>query len=357
MILVCKLTSIAWNVQDGQVNETTLSIYDKDGYQKQHLLKHAPSLLEFLSYTFFFAGFLTGPWTDFVEYKSFVDKSMFKSENFQIPSATYFVLKKFVLVIIALALYKLSDTYNIMFLTSNEFLTYSLWKRILLFVLFVELFYQRYYIVWWLGEAATALIGLSYNGRDSNQNLLWNRILMLNLWHYKFAKSISHDVAPNWNVMSQRWLKRYVHHRLIIFGFSRQISRISTFITSAFWHGLYPGYFSFFIQISLFNEASNLLYPTILPYFVDQNGVGIYPRKYLLDWGTTLTILLSIDYLASGFQLLAFSYTIQAFNSVYWIGHIILFLVIIIWAIHHFLWPKHLLLAQKLIKSELKKKL
>ena len=39
-----------------------------------------PSLVEFFSYIFFFAGFLTGPVGEFNDYISFTDRTMFAKE-------------------------------------------------------------------------------------------------------------------------------------------------------------------------------------------------------------------------------------------------------------------------------------
>jgi lysophospholipid acyltransferase len=348
MILLCKLTSIAWNYEDGQVPDAVMEKRDRDGFQRSHALKTLPSILEVFSYAFFFAGFLSGPWSDFAEYRAFVDMSMFKEEEGgAIPFPGRFLAMKFLAVALALVGYVGGSSFDINWLTTAEFASYSWPARVGWYILHTELFYFKYYVVWWLGEGATALIGLAYNGRNAKGEVKWDRVRMLDLVRYKFAKSIVRDCVPSWNMMSQHWLRRYVHQRFMALGFPHTASRVTTFVTSALWHGLYPGYFVFFGMGAIFGGATHFMYHTMIPYFYDENGHGIYPRKYLFDFGSTAIIWIFIDYMAPTFQLLAFSYGIFALNQIYWFCHIAYALSILLWAIHKVLWPNHLKIAKE----------
>lgn len=42
-------------------------------YQQKHALAKAPTLLEFLSYTFSLGNLLAGPYFEFKDYKDFID--------------------------------------------------------------------------------------------------------------------------------------------------------------------------------------------------------------------------------------------------------------------------------------------
>jgi D-alanyl-lipoteichoic acid acyltransferase DltB (MBOAT superfamily) len=48
--------------------------------QEQRAIKKLPSLLEYYGFVFFFAGFLTGPVSEYREYAEFTDRSMFAKE-------------------------------------------------------------------------------------------------------------------------------------------------------------------------------------------------------------------------------------------------------------------------------------
>ena len=74
MMLFCiKLQSFAWNVHDGQKPPSKI-------FPAKNRIEKLPSLLEYFSWLFFFAGFLTGPVGEFQDYISFTDRSMFKAE-------------------------------------------------------------------------------------------------------------------------------------------------------------------------------------------------------------------------------------------------------------------------------------
>lgn len=331
MILCCKLCSVAWNYHDGQTaKERNTSLKHKlDEFQTKQMLPELPHPIEFFGYAFFFCGFLTGPWSDYRDYVDFTSRKMFKAEGGKIPNSILFVLKRLVMIAIALVGFKLSDDYNVKWTLTPEWMTFPLWKRCLLHIVVVELFYCKYYVVWWLGEGACSVIGISYNGRDEKGRVKWDRIRMVDIVKFKFAKSITRDMVPNWNIMSQHWLNRYVHRRFVGLGLSRTTSRYTTFLVSALWHGLYPGYYLFFIQCAVFMSIADLLHEMAMPFFTKEDGTPKYPQQYLLNVLVPISTLACLDYLAITFQLMAFSYAIQSLTTTYWIGHIFMLGVLI----------------------------
>jgi lysophospholipid acyltransferase len=60
-----------------------------------------------------------------------------------------------------------------------------------------------------------------------------------------------------WNMTVHNWLKNYVFIRVIRRDGGKNKSSILpmflTFIVSAVWHGLYPGYFVFFLSGAMFD--------------------------------------------------------------------------------------------------------
>ena len=57
--------------------------------------------------------------------------------------------------------------------TSPEFATHSLLYRLAYMFISVEIGFSKYYFAFWIGEAACACIGISYNGTDQHGNPLW----------------------------------------------------------------------------------------------------------------------------------------------------------------------------------------
>jgi hypothetical protein len=83
MMLTIKLTGSAYEYYDGRAPEST----SLSSEQKSRCVKTLPSLLEWLSYCFFFPTLLVGPPCGLSEYLAFTDRSMFKNEpGGRIPS-------------------------------------------------------------------------------------------------------------------------------------------------------------------------------------------------------------------------------------------------------------------------------
>jgi hypothetical protein len=77
MLLTIKITSFAWAYYDAHRPKGAPPLLAS---QEQRAITRLPSLLEYYSYVFFFAGFLTGPIAEYREYAEFTDRSMFAKE-------------------------------------------------------------------------------------------------------------------------------------------------------------------------------------------------------------------------------------------------------------------------------------
>ncbi|KAG7119963.1 Lysophospholipid acyltransferase like protein [Verticillium longisporum] len=72
MVLVMKLSAFCWNVADGQLPSDHLS-----DFQKDRKLVELPPLLEYAGYVMFFPSLFGGPTFEYVEYRRWLDTSMF----------------------------------------------------------------------------------------------------------------------------------------------------------------------------------------------------------------------------------------------------------------------------------------
>jgi lysophospholipid acyltransferase len=308
-------------------------------------VKQLPSILEVFGYAFFFPGFLTGPWADFKEYTNFTDMSAFESVGGTIPSPVGFLIKRLIMVGVAFVGYSFAPKFPVTMVITDEFMLNPFWYRLVMYFLAVELFYMKYYVVWWLGEGAAATVGIAFNGIDEKGNPKWDRMPMVDLITFKFGTNGTRDQTPSWNMPAQKWLKRYIHIRLVHLGLNTSQARLLTFITSAVWHGLYPGYYVFFVWCALFVEVGGMSRVVFWPLVTEADGKT--PKKPLIYvWNAISMILLSgaVDYLAISFQvrgtaslytycriianqtatqLMAFESGWKAFKSVYFIGHIV----------------------------------
>ena len=115
----------------------------------------------------------------------------------------------------------------------------------------------KYYAVWSLSEGACILAGLGYNGVDPvTGKVSWDRLQNINPWGVELAQN-SRAYLGNWNMNTNKWLRFYIYLRVTPRnkkpGFR---ASMATFVTSAFWHGFYPGYYLAFVLGSFVQTAA-----------------------------------------------------------------------------------------------------
>ena len=79
---------------------------------------------------------------------------------------------------------------------------------------------------------------------------------------------IGFETAPNvqllsrsWNKRTQGWLERYTYKRT-------GNSLLATYFISALWHGLYPGFFIFFMSVPIFTNIEREMKAKVNPLVV-----------------------------------------------------------------------------------------
>ncbi|CAG8511917.1 13203_t:CDS:2 [Dentiscutata heterogama] len=136
-------------------------------------------------------------------------------------------------------------------------------------------YFPQYYLITAEYARACVLSGISFNGYDDNGNAEWNGMANVEKWNFEFATSLT-QIIGSFNTNTNLWTKLYIFKRLIFLG-NKQLSSIISLIFLALWHGLHSG------------QSCGLQYAIV------------------------------------SFGLLKWDYVIAAYNSVYWVGHIIVF--------------------------------
>jgi lysophospholipid acyltransferase len=131
----------------------------------------------------------------------------------------------------------------------------------------------------------------------------------------------------NWNKRTQGWLERYTYMR-------SGKSLVATYLVSAEWHGLYPGYFFAFLSITLPTNIERLFKQKINPYVIPEyNGYdpSTYPhdtvrgRVYeIAGWIGTWTTL---PYIMQVFYMVSAERSLRAWKGYYFSGHIAMIFV------------------------------
>ena len=115
----------------------------------------------------------------------------------------------------------------------------------------------KYYGVWSLTEGACILSGMGYKGIDPKSGRVqWDKLRNVNPWGIESAQN-SRAYLENWNINTNNWLRNCIYLRVTPKGKKPGFrASLATFVTSAFWHGFYPGYYLTFILAAFVQTAA-----------------------------------------------------------------------------------------------------
>ena len=96
-----------------------------------------------------------------------------------------------------------------------------------------------------------------------------------------------------------------------------------TFFVSAIWHGFYPGFFNFFLGAGIMDVVSKRSGEVLAPLIGDKIPGAL---QYLAAW---IFCYVFCAYFAASFILLSFEKFHKLYASMYYLGHIILFVLLL----------------------------
>ncbi|KAG6328886.1 hypothetical protein ID866_10203 [Astraeus odoratus] len=325
MVLTMKLTTFAWNVWDGR-----RPVEDLDKWQLQKRITKYPTLLEFLGFSFYFPGILVGPYIDYVSYTSLVDESLFKIAPGEIKKPSKRAIpdgrkrvayRKMLVGLIFLGLFVvLSPTYHYGVAVTPWFLTLGLFKRILVFQFcgFVER--CKYYAVWTLTEGASILTGFGFTGYSQSGQSLWEGAANVNVRNIEFPPNFK-ILLDSWNINTNVWLRECIYKRVTPKGKKPGFrSSMLTFLTSAFWHGIAPGYYLTFLFGGFITTAARLCRAGFRPLVLPPPGAPPTTVKRVYDLLGTLASITLLNYVAAPFMLLTLRDSLEGWRRIGWYG-------------------------------------
>jgi lysophospholipid acyltransferase len=270
MVLIMKLTAFCWNVYDGQQPESELT-----EVQKERAIKVLPDFLDYAGYVLFFPGLMAGPAFDYVDYKNFISTTMFQLPPGTDPSKAPPTRKKrkiprsgtpaawkaaYGLLWIVLFL-QFSNYYWPGYFLSPDYMKYGIVRRIWQLYMFGFTSRMKYYGVWSLTEGACILSGIGYNGiSPTTGRASWDRLTNVRPMEIETAQNVRAYLG-GWNINTNNWLRNYMYLRVTPKGKKPGFrATLATFVTSAFWHGFYPGYYLAFVLASFLQTIAKRTY-------------------------------------------------------------------------------------------------
>ncbi|PTB66592.1 MBOAT-domain-containing protein [Trichoderma citrinoviride] len=324
MVLVMKLSAFCWNVADGQLPADQLS-----ELQQNRALKDLPPLVDYAAYVLFFPSLFAGPAFDYAEYRRWIDTSMFDVPAQMDPAKKPPVsgtpaTKKAITGLVWIGLFvALSGRFSHTHVTDPSFVERSFLQRVWLIHMASQVTRFKFYGVWALTEGACILAGLGYNGVDPvTGKVSWNRLQNVDPWMVETAQNPRAYLA-GWNMNTNNWLRNYIYLRVTPRGKKPGFrASMTTFITSAFWHGFYPGYYLSFMLASLIQTSAKNFRRHVRPFFLDPITGNPTPKKKYYDFATYLVTQLTFSFTTLPFLILAFGESFRAWSHVYFYAFI-----------------------------------
>ncbi|XP_048453325.1 lysophospholipid acyltransferase 2-like isoform X1 [Rhincodon typus] len=327
MIITQKITSLAFEIHDGMARKEE----HLTPVQKSLAIRTMPSLLEYLSYNCNFMGILAGPLYTYKDYTAFIEGRTLHVKCTEVngkvngqcgksePSPVVPVLCKLLVCGIALSFHlTVTKAFPVEYNIDETFVTTaSLISRVLYLYFSLLAARPKYYFAWNLADAINNAAGFGFNGYDEKGNARWDLISNLNIVNIEFATSFKMFI-DNWNIQTALWFKRVCYDRCLYYPTA------ATFVLSAMWHGVYPGYYMTFLTGIPMTLAARAIRNNFRSYFLKSPAV-----KLLYDVITWIATMIAISYTVVPFVLLSVESSLKFYRSWYYGLHIVALLVIL----------------------------
>jgi len=322
MVITVKLWTIAFNVYDGRM----LAAGTADRASKKCAdvaVAEVPSILEYFGYMFCFSTVLAGPCFEFKTYQRGCDGTNLYDKNGKalgkIPSNFWPSLKPFLVGLACLGFFVVgsaqfpilnqSDSISgVPYVLSEEMLSKSIFYRVGYSILALTFTRYSYIFAWKMAEGATNLWYCGFEGFDDEGNSKgWEVSNNMDIVAFETGTSMQ-AISTVWNKKSSVWLTRYIYIRT-------NGSLVATYMTSAFWHGFYPGYYLFFLSVPIASMAERQFKKKLSPTF---NKLGVVYTLLSFCYVTALK-----SYLVMPFKLLSFDRSFEYYKSQFFLHHVI----------------------------------
>jgi len=344
MLLTLKLAGAVWSRRDGYVQKEAQEKGENVKFtrlQQEAAICRDFSLLELFSFGFFFPGVFVGPFHDIKQYLDFIefngryaDLTAPKGEKPRVTLGRIVKSPQFwtrpLFSVFYILIYFVGEWYfydrNMCKEEFHE--NYNFIQRILYLIVSVEMGNCKYYFTWTIGEIGTILSGLGYAGENPDGSLQLDACIQIDIIKFKMT-SDPKDLTKYWSMSPQHYLKKDVFERLKP-HMNYIIASLITFTFSAAWHGIYPGYFIFFLSAAIFSLPVTKVKSQLSPFIYNQDGTPKNKRNAIIFEGFFIfTTQFILDFVIVPFRVMSFKNSYLAWKNLDFVGviFVLLFLV------------------------------
>ena len=287
MMSICKYSSLTFSYEDGAKKEEEL----KNDHHKEYRVIEQPSLLEVLSFVYFYPTSIIGPSLEFKDFINFINEtdcySRLNENIFYIISTGFFY---FLGSFGCMAFYTIiANKLPVSRVVEEDFGKHNLFYVLAYIYFGIPGVRARYYSGWLLSYSTVIFTGIAYTEKKDKKT--GEKVKSLEKGTYGSIVTCEWAINPkysmiDWNNTIHLWLKYNVYTRVINikrkpFENNWTLSSFLTFISSAVWHGYYLTYYLTFILLFFYQSAS---------YVFDKVGVydWIIRTKFLIPLASIL---------------------------------------------------------------------
>ena len=288
MMSICKFSSLAFSYEDGIKTDKEL----KGPHHREYRIYETPTLLDVLSFVYFYPTAIIGPSLEYKDFINFMDETDCYSrlgENmlYIITQGTLYFFGSFA----CMGFYAvLAQKLPVQKVVDEEFGEHNIFYVLGYIYCCIPGVRARYYSGWLLSYSTIIYTGIAYTEKKDEKN--GGKIIKsFEKGSYGSIVTCEWGISPkqsmiDWNSTIHLWLKYNVYTRTINinkkpFKDNWALASFLTFISSAIWHGFYLTYYLTFGLLYFYQSSADVF---------DKIGLyeWIYKTKFLMPLASIL---------------------------------------------------------------------
>ncbi|OUM59977.1 hypothetical protein PIROE2DRAFT_69779 [Piromyces sp. E2] len=139
------------------------------------------------------------------------------------------------------------------------------------------------------------------------------------------------SMVNHWNIRTTLWLRHSIYDRINKYlGKTSSVIGVYTVdITSALWHGVYPGYFLSFVSIASYNSIVKSFRKSVSP-FIHEKHAALHKFKPIYDVLGVIVTQQIMNFTFAPFILLTIGDSLKVWKSFYYFVIIFMFIAYLI---------------------------